>query len=110
MGSHQGFLPHLIVYPSSADCKRLVEESRYAQQFFLPHLVVYPSYAEILEKINASIKKPLSNVKIGMVMKKLGAKAMRTKKGMTYNVIPLKTIDIETVERQTPVAVNDMPF
>ena len=66
--------------------------------------------ATILEKINGGIKKPLSNVKIGRVMKKMGFESIKTRIGMSYHVVPLKRIDIETVEKQMPVEETDKPF
>ena len=71
---------------------------------------VWLTSTAILEKINAGIKKPLSNVKIGRVMKKMGFESIKTRIGMSYHVVPLKLIDIETVEKQMPVEETDKPF
>ena len=43
-------------------------------------------------------------------MKRFGVKAMWTKKGMTYNVISLKMVDMEIVEKQMAVKETDKPF
>ena len=43
-------------------------------------------------------------------MKKMGFEASRSTAGMSYHVLPLKTIDIETVEKRKPVVEDDRPF
>ena len=71
---------------------------------------VWLTSTAILEKINAGIKKPLSNVKIGRAMKKIGFETTKSRAGSVYHVLPLKTIDIETVEKRKPIEDSDQPF
>ena len=53
---------------------------------------------------------PLLNVKICRVMKEMGFETIKTRVGMSYHVVPLKMVDIETVEKQMPVEETDKPF
>ncbi len=43
-------------------------------------------------------------------MKKMGFETIKTRVGMSYHVVPLKMVDIETVEKQMPVEETDKPF
>ena len=43
-------------------------------------------------------------------MKKKRFETTKTRVGMSYHVIPLKMVDIETVEKQMPVEETDQPF
>ena len=43
-------------------------------------------------------------------MKEMGFETIKTRGGMSYHVVPLKMVDIETVEKQMPVEETDKPF
>lgn len=67
---------------------------------------VYLTSAEILEKINGGIKKPLSTVKIGRIMNKLGYSIRKSNGFNKYHVCELQYVDIQQ-NRQKELAELD---
>ena len=56
---------------------------------------VFRSTADILLRINAGLKQPLSAVKVGRLMKKLGFQQIRSKESRSWRVIELSYDEIE---------------
>ena len=71
---------------------------------------VYLTSSEILEKINGGIKKPLSTVKIGRIMKKLGYSTKRLKGFNKYHVCELQYIDIQQNRKNEIAELDSRPF
>ncbi len=71
---------------------------------------VYLTSTEILEKINGGIKKPLSNQRIGRVMKKLGYQTRRTNGINKYHVKELQYADIQEYKRKELTELDCRPF
>ena len=71
---------------------------------------VYLTSAEILEKINGGIKKPLSTVKIGRVMNKLGYSTKRLNGFRKYHVCELQYIDIQENRKNEIAELDSRPF
>lgn len=66
--------------------------------------------ATILEKINGGIKKPLSNQRIGKVMKKLGYSTRRINGINKYHVKELQFVDIQENKRKELAELDSQPF
>ena len=71
---------------------------------------VYLTSAEILEKINGGIKKPLSTVKKGRIMKKMGYSVKRLRGFNKYHVCELQYIDIQQNRKNELVELDSHPF
>lgn len=71
---------------------------------------VYLTSSEILEKINGGIKKPLSNQRIGRVMKKLDFPLKRIRGVNKYLVKELQYADIQEIKSREVLAEDGMVF
>ena len=56
------------------------------------------------------IKKPLSVISVGLVMKKMGFESIRSKTGKTHHVLERKTIDIDEYQKIRPLEDSNQPF
>ena len=71
---------------------------------------VYLTSAEILEKINGGIKKPLSNQRIGKVMKKLDFPLKRIRGVNKYYVKELQYADIQEIKSREVLMEDSSAF
>lgn len=63
---------------------------------------IFMSIAQILERINAQIRQPLSPVKIGIIMRKMGFETVHTRNGQCYRVVMRSFDEIRTTQPEVP--------
>ena len=71
---------------------------------------VYVTSSEILEKINGGIKKPLSTVKIGRIMNKIGYDVKILDGFRKYHVKELQFADIQEIKSQEVIMKDSSAF
>ena len=71
---------------------------------------VYLTSAEILEKINGGIKKPLSTVKIGRIMNKMGYDVKILDGFRKYPVKELQYADIQEIKSREVLMEDSSAF
>jgi hypothetical protein len=68
---------------------------------------IFLKVSEILERINTGVKQPLSTIKLGILLKKLGFKSVRYKSERGYLVIERNAEEISATRRRIAAELSE---